>query len=424
MILKKKYIRFPCRIRAGALQYTIAFSLLTILILVSFLLFNHLRQVELAQYEVWDKLRRDMASAQLILEERPGLFTGSGEEMKLVDENFLNELDITIKEWGFFHTVSIRASHGHIKKKKIFLYSDDIRLNKLSPSLYLSDPRKHLSIGGKAYLGNNTFLPSYGIREAYINGVKYQRSSLVHGLSRKAAPKLPALRGKWQTSYTAMVNGISPRDRVLNWEDIQSDSIVNSFSDERLIIRCPDKTIIDRKIIIGNVVLLGTDIELRNTSVLESCIVLAKSISIGAAFKGAAQFIAASNIDVGSGTVLMYPSVLFCKATKSGSGIRIQDECQIEGDIIVPSGQKSFELFKTGRNTQIIGQVYCHGLVTFHGTLLGSMYCLGFIDRTREGVFRNYIYDVCIDFERLPKEYGGVSLIHRENEKKCIQELL
>ncbi len=421
---RKKCKQYYWKIRAGALQYTIAFSLLVILVLVSFLLFNHLRKVELSQYELFDKLESDISSARLIIEAQPKLFGAPEREIKLDDGLFLKELDIKVKEWGFLHTVSISVNHKNMKRKKTYLYSDDIHLNKLQPSLYLSDPRKHLSIGGKAYLGNNTYLPPHGIREAYINGIKYQRNSLVHGTSRKADTKLPKLKGKWVNMYNSLNDGISKKDSILNWNDIKSGSIVNSFSNKRLVIRCPNKVIIDRKIIIGNVVLHGNDIEIRNTSSLESCIVLAKSITIDSKFKGAAQFIAENNIEVQKGSILMYPSVLFCSVDSKEEGIMLEDNCKVEGDIILASSQKHLEVLKTGRDSKVIGQIYCHGIVTFHGNLLGSMYCRGFIDRTKEGVFSNYIYDVLIDIDRLPKEYGGISLITQANGKKCIQEVI
>lgn len=412
------------KLRAGALQYTIAFSLLIILILVSFLLFNHLRSVELSQYQVYDNLKRDINSARLVLEEQPGLFAKSQKEIILSEEGFHTNVGVELSQWGFFYCANIEANHRNLKRKKLYLYSDDIQLNKLKPSLYLSDSRKHLSVSGKAYLGNNTFLPGYGIRTTYINGLKYQRDSLVHGASYKSAPKLPELRGKWRTIYGDLLNGISGEDSSIYWGNIKADSIVNSFSKKRLILHCPPGTIVDKKYISGNIVLVGSDIEIKNTSVLESCIVLAESISIESKFSGSAQFIAEKTINLGQKSVLSYPSILYCKADKKGEGIVLEVGCQVEGEIIVCSSQKSLELLKTGKDSKIFGQVYCNGLVTFHGTLLGSMYCKGFIDRTREGVYSNYIYDVCIDFDRLPKEYGGVSLITNENGKKCIQELI
>ena len=412
------------KLRAGALQYTIAFSLLIILIIFSFLLFSHLRRVELGQYNVLDNLSRDIRSASLILEGKPDFFAEYQGEIKLDYEGLQHETTVKIDAWGFLNHVTITASHRNNKKRKDYLYADDIHKNTLKPSLYFSDPRKHLSISGNTYLGKNTYLPAKGVRKVYMNGIRYQRDSLVFGKTYKAEPQLPKLRSRWNNMYTELLNGISGSDSTVHWNELKNDSIINSFSNKRLLVQCPAGTVIDGKYIYGKIVFWGEDIKIEKTSRLDACIVLAKTLKIEPGFSGSAQFIANKSIEIGSSSSLNYPSFLFCSVSAKGEGIFFEDECKVFGDIISTSPKTSYEVLKTGKGTKIAGQVYCNGLITFHGAVLGSMYCRGFVDRTRDGVFSNYIYDVCVDYGRLPNEYTSVSLISIENGKTCIQEVI
>jgi hypothetical protein len=304
------------------------------------------------------------------------------------------------------------------------LFTDDVRRNRLRPSLYFADPNKYLSVGGKTYLGADTYLPAYGVRKAYMDGIGYYRDSLVQGASHKAMPNLPALDEDLKNKLKKMSDGISGQDSLINLESLTSDTITNSFAKKRLVIKCPEKAVLDKLHLMGHIVLFGTDLEIKNTVTLENCIVVAETLTIEKKFCGSGQFIVSNSLSAGDSCQFYSPSVLNAEGDENNEGIRLGKGCFLSGDIIQPSNAPSNTEFLTiGENSKIVGQVYCNGLVSFQGTLFGSMFCRGFMHRTPRGVFSNFLLNACIDYNRLPKEYGGVSLTSEKNGKKCMLEV-
>ena len=337
---------------------------------------------------------------------------------------FIDSVHVTVNNWGFYQLVGFHERHRQFYKEKMFLFSDDVHRNKLKPSLYLADPHKYLSIGGKTFLGTNTYLPAYGIRKAYLDGVGYYRDSLVQGISHTALAHLPALNDGLRNKFKKLRDGISAQDSIINLESITSDTVNNSFSNKRMVIMCPKNAVLKDMYLQGHIVLLGTDLEIKNSVTIENCIVLAQNLSIEGKFCGSAQFIAGNSVNAGDSCRFYFPTVLNVDGDENIEGIHLGEGCYLTGDIIQPSDASSnIEILTLGENTKIIGQVYCNGLVSFQGTLFGSMFCKGFMHRTPRGVFNNYLINTCIDYNRLPNQYAGVSLTSEENGKKCMLEV-
>lgn len=421
-LLKNKY--YLMKYKAGALQFTIAFALLVMMVLLSFLLFNQVKGSEIVYLQINQGLARDIDSSVLIMEESPLLFENEPSEVCLNRDIFIDSVHVAVKNWGFYHCVSFIERHRQFAKEKSFLFTDDIRRNKLRPSLYLADQYKYLSIGGKTYLGTDTYLPAYGIRKAYLDGIGYYRDSLVQGVSHAALPNLPALDERLKNKYEKMMNGISKKDSIVLLESITSDTINNSFAKKRLVIRCPENSVLENMHFTGHIVLFGTSLKIKNTVTLENCVVLVQTLDIEKRFCGSGQFIAGNSLNIGDSCQFYSPTVLNADGNESSEGIHLGSGCFLSGDIIQPSRTSlNTEVLTLGEHTKMIGQVYCNGIVSFQGTLFGSMFCRGFMFRTPRGVFSNYLLNSCIDYSRLPKEFGGVSLTSEKNGKKCLLEV-
>lgn len=412
------------KVKAGALQFTIAFALLVLMIMISFLLFNQLKGSEVVYIQINQGLSRDIDSAVLIMEESPAYFEKGSSEICLNRDFFIDSVHVMVKDWACFQYVSFQERHYQFCKQKGFLFTDNIHRNKLRPSLYLSDPNKYLSVGGKTYLGANTYLPGFGVRKAYLDGVGFYRDSLVQGKANRSLPNLPDLNNDLKDKFKKDSDGISSLDSIIDLVSIKADTIENSFLNKRLVIKCPNGVVIENLYVRGNIILLGTEMEIKNSVTLENCIVLAQSITIEKRFCGSAQFISQNSINAGDSCKFFSPSVLYQDGDENCEGIHLGSACYVTGDIIQPSNTlANAEALTIGENTKIIGQVYCNGLVSFKGTLFGSMFCNGFMLRTPRGVFSNYLIDVCIDYDRLPKQYAGVSLTSEKNGKKCMLEV-
>jgi len=121
---------------------------------------------------------------------------------------------------------------------------------------------------------------------------------------------------------------------------------------------------------------------------------------------------------------LKAPSILYLNNRENSNQILIKSQTIFQGDIIVPHPVRdSKEILVVEEGSKMIGQIYCNGYASFEGILFGSFYTNGFMKRSRNGLYENYLVDVCIDSKRLPDEYCGISLIDKPNAKVCAEEV-
>lgn len=413
---------FRLKVKGGALQYTILFSLLILMSLSLFLMYVRLSALEVYSSQKQSQLIDNINSSIVLLEHKRNLFDRQKQRIQLLDDStYIN--DIEISEWGFYDRVKVVSRKGRQQLSKTFLFADNIKSNKRIPSLYMSGVNQYLSVGGKTYLGNNTFLPAYGIRKSYVNGIGYNRDSLVQGTSFKAAKVLPKLNKSWESRYRNLKNRID-KSTGKNIRELKQDSVTVSFNDETLILHCPDNYSLENKYLSGNIILTGSKIQIANTSRIQRCIVFADSIVVEDKFKGDVQLLAKKYIEIGESSVLSVPSILYLNNTNNTENILIKSQTVFQGDVIVPHTiHDSKEILIVEEGCKMIGQIYCNGYASFEGTLFGSFYTNGFMKRSRNGLYENYLVDVCIDSNRLPGEYCGISLIEKSNAKVCAEEI-
>ncbi|HBL77427.1 MAG: hypothetical protein A2W90_21340 [Bacteroidetes bacterium GWF2_42_66] len=411
------------RLYGGALQFTIVFSLLGLMMLSLFLVFVRLNALEIFQGQRQTQLIENIRSAIVIMENNPKLFETPSHNFQITN-NSSYETEVNIQPWGFYDAVKISSSHTQSRLSGIYLFSDNIRKSNMLPSLYLSDPKRYLSVGGKTYLGNNSYLPAYGVRKAYVGGIGYTRESFVNGNSYKANNELPELNRKWMERYFQVKNIIKGSENRINIDELRSDTLTNSFSSPSLVVACPDDYFLSRHYFEGNIIICGTKLTFDHTVRLKNCIVFADSIVMNEGFTGEGQFMAKNRIETGESSVIKVSSVLFMNNTKSSDQIVLGSSTQFQGEIIVANntpGGKEALIIESG--CQLIGQVYCNGYCTFDGIIFGSLYTRGFIKRDKKGLYENYLVNVCIDIERLPVEYNGISLIDNPLTKNCNEEV-
>lgn len=414
---------FRHKIDGGALQYTIVFSLLIVMSLSLFLMFVRITSLEVISSQKQTQLIENINSAILILENKPQMFDKHSYRLHLLDDTtYINNIEIS--EWGFYSKVKITSKNRHQQLAKVFLFSDNIKGNEPVPSLYFSGPNQYLTVGGKTYLGNNTFLPAHGIRRSYVNGIGYKRDSLIQGKSHRAAKILPSLNKKWEERYKNLKNTIDQYSYPVNFKEVQKDSLIVSFHDEPLLIKFPDHYTFEDMYLDGNIIISGRKIRISKTCQIHNCLFVADTILVDNQFRGNAQLFAKHYLEVGDSSALMMPSILYLDNLKNTNRILIKSNTLVQGDIIVPHPvREPNELLIIEENCKMIGQIYCNGYSSFEGCLFGSFYTKGFIMRNQNGQSENYLLDICIDSQRLPDEYCGISLINKSNGKRCAEEI-
>lgn len=422
MWLKKNKI-FRIKVNGGALQYTIIFSLLIVMSLSLFLMYTRISSLEVISSQRQSQLIENIHSSIFILENNAAMFNNQSHRLHLLnDTTYLNEIEIS--KWGFYDKVKINSQKDHGQLSKIYLFTDDIKKQEIVPSLYFSGSNQYLTIGGKTYLGNNTFLPAFGIRKSYVGGIGYNRDSLVQGKSFKAAKVLPSLNKRWEDSFKNLKIKTDQLPYSENLKEAIKDTLSISFNDESLVIKCPSNYYFKDKYIDGNIIISGQKIRISSSCQLHHCIVVADTILLDDKFRGEVQLFANNYIEVGDSALIGMPSILYLNNKINTNRILIKSNCRIQGDIVIPHAvHESSEILIVEEGCKMIGQIYCNGYSSFEGILFGSLYTNGFIKRSQNGLYENYLLNVCIDSRRLPDEYCGITLTNNSKRKLCAEEI-
>lgn len=418
-----RHIIYGKKLKAGALQYTIVFSLLILMILSLFLMYTRINSLEIIQSQKQSQLIENIKSTIIILENNPNMFdTPLHHPQLLENDNYKTRIEIS--EWGLYDIVKISAGHGESQLSKYFLFTDDIKKNDPLPSLYLSGSKHYLSVGGNTLLGNNTYLPAYGIRKAYVGGIGYERELFVQGKSHKADNALPEFNRLLKEKYKRVKTLANYSSNKIGIENLKTDTVFNSFNTDCLIVLCPTDYRISNHCFSGNIIIVGDHLNIDTSVNINNCIVLANSIIIADRFAGEGQFFAESMIEIGESSDLKIPSILYLNNQNKDDRILVKRNTIMHGNIIVPNFiEEKQESLTIENGSKLVGQIYCNGYSSFEGTLFGSLFTNGFIKRDRKGLYENYLVNVCIDIDRLPKEYSGVSLLNNPKGKICSEEV-
>nr|WP_320154139.1 hypothetical protein [uncultured Draconibacterium sp.] len=411
------------KIKAGALLLVIGIALILFMLIGLYMLRKGLTHRLLSAAHTEEQLRYNIQSAISFLENKEDIQTS-------YDFSFFPDLGdsttIKINNWGFFDTGLINSKLNNQNKKGIFLLGGNLGARDELPSLYHSDPDRYLSIGGFTYLGTNTYLPRYGIRKAYVNGVGYYRDSLVYGEQHQAQLKLPNLSEKILLRYkqfisnpSASIATISPSD------DYQSLALKRSFFDKTYLIESDHDIDLRGISLIGNIIVHSNgNILIDSTSTIDQCILIGQTIEVNSNFKGRGQLLAQKSIFIDENCRFYSPSILSVLNGSSQGKITLEEQVFFNGTILLKSTHSELDADLKIENTcKIIGQIYCDAFCDFNGVLFGSLFTNGFIQITPNSFNQNYLANACIDIERMPAEYSSINIFDNDAQFKYTDKL-
>lgn len=416
-LLKKK-------IRAGALQLVITIALLFFLLTATFLLRKGLTGQLISMTQTEEQLFLNIESAVTILEHAriqapDSLYLSLYPEIN--DSTFLK-----IKPWGMFDIGLISTKAHNRQKQAAFLFGSTPAIEQDLPSLYFSDPDRYLSVSGDTYLGDNTYLPAYGIRSASINGTGYYGDRLVYGDQFKADSILPRLSQNLVDRYNQyLFINVDRSNTDYYFDDIFGKTLKQSFFQNTTLIESDENLDLSGTKLSGNIIVRsGGKITIGNTSQIDQCILIAKNIQIEEGFRGRGQFFASDSIVVGDNSQLLMPSILTVINPKGSCLVELEKGVSFSGDIIMYTESKELlPSLKINEKCKLIGQVYCHGYCDFKAALYGSLYIKGFVAITENSFNQNLLLNACIDVGRMPAEFAGVTFFDKETRLKHIETL-
>ena len=412
------------RNKAGALQLVISIALLFFLLTGSFLIRKGLNERVMSWAQTEKQLQLNINSAVTLIENSNIQYSDS--LLLCLFPEINDSTSIKIAPWGFYDLAYVRSKIQNKQRQAVFLLGKDFESKADLPSLYFSDANRYLSISGDTYLGENSYLPAYGIRKASINGIGYSREQLVFGQQFQANSLLPKLSPQLVKRYSQFISGDTEETETYSYSDSWEGNVIEqSFFQDPIYIESSEDLDLRETKLIGNIILkTAGNILIDKTSEIDQCILIAKTIHINDGFTGRGQFLATDSIVVGNSSNILMPSVFAIINQKDSCLIKFEENVSFSGNIIMQTESK--ELLPSliiKDECKLIGQVYCSGYCDFQAVLFGSLYTKGFISITENSFNQNLLLNTCIDISRMPDEFSGVSLIANSVHFKHIETL-
>lgn len=414
-------------LKAGALYYAIFIAFVIALACVVMMMNSQLHQVIVTQYAQSAKLERNIQSAFVLLNEDPSLVKmNETKEIQLYDNN---EDVVTVKKkrWGVFNQVKTSVFWKNQEQSKIALVGNDLSKSN-HVALYLADKERYLSVSGRSLLKGNCFLPSLGIRRAYIEGKSFMGVNLVEGKMGKSAKDLPEIDMKpIEEEVAYIVQNYGTSDSAVHAGVLSgTEEIKHSFYQKTLNFFSPDWIYLNNARLMGNIrIISAKGIIVSNSNVINNIIMVAPKIEIKDGFSGSMQVFATDTLIVGNKCSFLSPSALVMHSTQEKPRMIIGEGTRLKGDIVIvhKEGDQVKPEVKLSKGAQIEGQVYADGMVELRGSISGSLYCNGFVLRTPNATYENHLLDVVIDYSSLSSHYAGMVVFPLKLKTKTLQWL-
>ena len=404
-------------IKASSIYYVILLSVLIASVLGSMVLLSAMNQRLELQFSIPQRLianaESGIAYAEVFHRE---LANGKPVDISLFGDD-LDSVELTKTNWGAFTILLSRAHHKHHVFTKVAL-SGHVRTTS-TPNLFMIDNGRTLSVCGDTRLEGDCYVPSGGLKRAYIAGKNYSGKEMVYGTTHRSSRSLPAINedvfAKW----------IAPPGVRKFWEEIK-DSAVNSFSERPWIYTEDHSFSTAGKVIKGAVWLESNDsIFIAADSEIDGAVIKARTVHVGTGFTGTLQIFATEKIVLEDKVRLKYPSILGVIEDNQQPGkaasILIGVQSQVLGTVFLPDFRKLPEL-TIDTEAEVDGLVYCQGKTQLKGTVNGSLITQKFFLKTLASSYENHILDGKV-LDQLPEDFVWVDLLKDEENEMPLRRI-
>lgn len=415
-------------IRAGSLIYALCITLILSILSGSLILLAFNTRTVVDNNFISEKQIRNISSALNYYLTSTNSQNESDRITLDLFDNGNDSVEIEKRQWGALNLIHCKAHQGDRRFDSYFLIGDK-PLKKLT-ALYLGDQNKPLALCGKTIIRGDCFLPKQGVKRAYIEGQSFSGKNLIDGNTQKSLSTLPDLDKNFRV-YPVLQKHTFLTDSVVDIQNLEANKIVsNPFSNKTLILTAQNDLELDNYQLQGNIIIqCDRKVTIKSSSFLTDILIQSKSIAIEKNFSGTFQGFASDSIIVGEDVQLNYPSSLLLTSDKeinNNSKIVLMRRSSIKGNVVnfnsLNIQDKSVNI-RLNEECLVEGLVYSNGYVDLKGTIIGSLYCNGFILKTPSAVYENHLLNASINSTELPEFYVGSFPIAEVRRKAVIKRV-
>jgi len=326
-------------------------------------------------------------------------------------KNSFNDDSIKVQRipWGAYLIISAETKNRHNTISRSGMFGTTMSSD---TGLVTSDKGRPIGLSGTIIFKANCYLPSSGIKPAFIEGQSYSGNGSLNQFIKKSPNENVIPDNNFvKRIHDQQTNILGNNDSLIT----SYNSVVNRpFYKKTVVIEPTGNKISNLKCQNNIKIISNGELLFDSTCHFENVLIIARKVKFKEGFKGAVHVIAQDSIITEKNTEFLFPSS-FVLAPNSEKGsslmcIQIGELCVFNGGIIAISDQlsESKKVFiKLSSTCEVNGFIYSSDYLHVEGKLNCNIYCNTLLLKTPSAVYENHILACEIN----PASYANLLLI-------------
>ncbi len=404
MSISKKILTsiFNKHIKGGALYIAMMVGIIISIMLAMFIMLARFNQRQVTDFAQNSQLQFNLKSAFQIAQSE--YFTVERNNKWIKNINNDDSIKVKCLNWGAYRLIAAETKNRHNHLSKAGLYGTQMSSD---TGLVVAENGRPLGLSGSVVFKANCYLPSGGIKPAFIEGQSYMGNAQNSIYIKKAPLQVPELSASF-------IKGVIKQQTELNNEQDSlvfsyPDRVSQSFTHKTMVIEPPYSRLSHLWLGENIKIISQTELIIDSTCHFNNILIIAKKIRFKHGFKGSVHVIATDSIIAEKETVFEYPSsFVLSPGIEKGDNLRsiiISDNCIFSGGIVAfaelnSNGPKVF--IKLCATSEINGFIYSSGYLHAEGKLNANVFSNSLLLKTPSAVYENHMLACEID----PRAYS------------------
>lgn len=367
---------------AAALPMVIAVSIILLILLLGLLSLWGQETQYLKKLQRYRQAQADIRSISALYRyypDREEILAGEG--CCLYDTIPESRVFLRREPWGFYELVHFTTADSLLSVCCLMGTEPDVE-----QTLFIADKHAATTLAGVTNLQGTLRLPQNGIIYGRMSSDFFRGNMIPQQSILRSDKQLPQSLRNIQTRSDSMAKNVA------SWMSPEfMDSLTVSFRISPTVGIRMDRAMISNCNIRGRIILLGDELQIDSTCLMENVIIMARKITVNSDSRIAAQLFASDTVLIGPRACLEYPSGI-C----AGRFVELGERSEVNGYVVVrdaPSQTKVQPNYRQARTARLRGLLRVEGIAQLQGIVSGCAILQQVTYFSSHGYYENMLYD-------------------------------
>lgn len=388
---------FKKNLKGGALYIAMMVGIIIGILLTMFILLARYNNYNVTAFAQNSQLQYNLKSAFQIA--RSSYFTPEKNDRWI--KNSFNDDSIKVKRtyWGAYLLVTAQTKNRHYAISQSALFGSPMSKDS---GLVVSDNSRPVGLSGSVIFKANCYLPSGGIKPAFIEGQSYMGGTQNAAFIKKASLQIQVIDEAFKSAiYDQQKNLLSNTDSLVG---LGVNTMERSFSRSTAVMEQQGNKMIHYQLK-GNIkIICDNELVIDSSCHFSDVLVIAQKVRFKQGFKGSVHVIASDSIIAEKQTVFEYPSSFVLAPGNEKENklrcIQMSEDSQFNGGMIAFSeldNADSKVFIKLDAKGEVNGFIYSSDYLHSEGKINANVICDKLMLKTPSAVYENHLLACEID---------------------------